>query len=137
MCTRFIILVGLLLSGCTADSNLYTAWQWYLGDPGRTHYSTLDQITTDNVDQLEVAWTYNTGDARADNRSEMQSNPIIVDGVLYTTTPGIKLLALDAASGVKLWNSIRMMEHLNYRGILGTEELPIGKMNKEEKLGFL
>ena len=74
-----------------------------MGDPGRTHYSSLDQISTDNVHQLKVAWTYNTGDAREDNRSEMQSNPIVVDGVLYTTTPGVRLIALDAATGEKLW----------------------------------
>ena len=44
-------------------------WPVYLGDKARTHYSPLDQITKDNVAQLQVAWTYDTGD-----RGEYQAN---------------------------------------------------------------
>ena len=96
----------LILAGCSTphtSPDHFEEWRWYLGDPGRSHYATLDQINRSNVDQLEVAWTYHTGDARSNNRSEMQANPIIVKGVLYTTTPGIKAIALDAATGELIW----------------------------------
>ena len=96
-------LMCISIASCTLAVDPYSEWQWYLGDPGRSHYSRLDEINTENVHQLEVAWTYRTGDARQDNRSEMQSNPIVIDGVLYTTTPGVRVIALNAASGEKIW----------------------------------
>jgi quinoprotein glucose dehydrogenase len=64
-------------------------------------YSPLTQITRDNVSTLRVAWTYDSHDAfRA---SEMQSNPVVVDGVLYATTPTLKVVAVDAATGREVW----------------------------------
>lgn len=59
-----------------------TDWPGYLGGDDRNHYSALDQINRANVAQLEVAWTYNTGDAEKDGRSQIQCNPLIIDGVL-------------------------------------------------------
>jgi hypothetical protein len=59
------------------------------GGPNNIRYSTLTQITRENVGQLKVAWTYDSHDAFKD--SEMQSNPIIVDGVLYATTPKLRV----------------------------------------------
>jgi quinoprotein glucose dehydrogenase len=64
-------------------------------------YSALKQITPQNVGRLQVAWSYDAHDAFKD--SEMQSNPIIVDGVLYATTPKMRVVALDAESGRELW----------------------------------
>ncbi|HEY7473595.1 MAG TPA: pyrroloquinoline quinone-dependent dehydrogenase, partial [Vicinamibacterales bacterium] len=64
-------------------------------------YSTLDQINRTNVGRLEVAWTYDSRDAF--RSSEMQSNPIVADGVLYATTPTLKVVAIDAASGREVW----------------------------------
>src|SRR3954471_11306722 len=69
------------------------------GDPGNTRYSTLDQINTTNVAQLKVAWIYHTGD----RPGEIQATPIVVDGVLYTTTPALAVIALDAATGRERW----------------------------------
>jgi len=57
----------------------------------------LKQINRDNVKQLQVAWTFDTEDASAG--SEMECNPIIVDGTLYATTPRSNVVALDAATG--------------------------------------
>jgi len=78
-------------------------WRSHGGDPGHTQYSPLDQIDTCNVDRLEVAWTYRTGDARDEGRSQIQCNPIVVDGVLYATSAQVDTFALDAASGRELW----------------------------------
>ena len=50
-----------------------------------------------------MAWTYHSGDARKDDRSQIQCNPLVIDGVLYGTSPQLKLLALDAVTGRELW----------------------------------
>jgi quinoprotein glucose dehydrogenase len=93
----FLVLGG--LAARAADGN----WASYLGDPGRSHFSRLKQIHVRNVTRLEVAWTYHSGDARADNLSQIQCNPLIVDGVLYGATPQFKLVALEAATGREIW----------------------------------
>jgi quinoprotein glucose dehydrogenase len=76
-------------------------WPVYGGAPDHAHYSTIDQITPANVSKLQVAWTYETHDEFPG--SEMQANPIVVDGVLYATTPKLRVFALDAATGRELW----------------------------------
>ncbi|HEX7072374.1 MAG TPA: PQQ-binding-like beta-propeller repeat protein, partial [Rhodothermales bacterium] len=78
-------------------------WRYYLGDQASTQYAAIDQINRANVSLLEVAWIYHTGDARSDDRSQIQCNPIIVDGVLYGSSPQIKVFALDAATGQERW----------------------------------
>ncbi|MDX1940242.1 MAG: c-type cytochrome [Saprospiraceae bacterium] len=79
-------------------------WAHYLGDPGTTHYSKLDQINLENVGQLQVAWTYSSGDADTSNRSQIQCNPLVIDGVLYGTSPQLKCFALNAVTGEELWS---------------------------------
>lgn len=82
----------------------YRTWEHYQGDPYRSQYSALDQINRGNVDQLEVAWIYDSGDPdTVNNRSQIQCNPIIIDDVLYATSPKIHLFALNAATGEELW----------------------------------
>ncbi len=78
-------------------------WPVYLGDKASTHFSPLTQINRKNVTRLEVAWTYRSGDGRSDDRSQIQCNPLIVNGVLYGTSPQLKLLALDASTGRERW----------------------------------
>src|SRR5262249_48280113 len=75
-------------------------WRSHGGD-GNARYSALTQIDKTNVSKLQVAWRYDAGDAFTG--SEMQSNPIVVGGVLYATTPTLKVVALDAASGREIW----------------------------------
>ena len=78
-------------------------WRVSGGGPGNTRYSTLDQINRRNVGQLKVAWIYHTGDLPPDGQSEIQATPIVVDGVLYTSTPALAAIALRAGSGTLLW----------------------------------
>lgn len=73
-------------------------WAHYLGDPTSNQYSSLTQINSKNADQLEIAWTYDTGDS-----ANYQVNNLIVDGRLYTPTPHSRVIALDAANGKHLW----------------------------------
>ena len=80
-----------------------STWGTYLGDKASSHYSTLKQITPRNVAKLEVAWTYRAGGMDTNNRSQIQCNPLVIDGVLYGTTPDLQLFALNAATGTELW----------------------------------
>ncbi len=77
-------------------------WRDYLGDPGRTHASPLRQIDRSNVARLEPAWTYDTGPLSS-ALAQIQANPLVVDGVLYGTTPSSHVFALDAATGEERW----------------------------------
>jgi quinoprotein glucose dehydrogenase len=97
--TSILLTFIMSLAGQAADRN----WRVYLGDAGSTHYSSLKQINTGNVRLLEPAWTYHSGDAREDNFSQIQCNPLIIDGTLYGTTPQLKLVCLDAATGRERW----------------------------------
>lgn len=98
------VLLSLVLLACNSEVNEktlkkeYTTWSSYLGDPGRSHYSTLSQITRDNVKDLKVAWTY-----EADDWGQMQMNPIVVDTILYGITAALRAVALHAATGKELW----------------------------------
>jgi quinoprotein glucose dehydrogenase len=82
-------------------SDARRTWSVFGGGPDNIHYSSLDQINRDNVHSLEVAWTFDSGDQHA--KSEMECNPIVVDGVLFATTPNGDVVALDAATGSLRW----------------------------------
>jgi quinoprotein glucose dehydrogenase len=71
------------------------------GGVDNIRYSPLTAINRSNVNRLQVAWTYDSRDAF--KGSEMQSNPVVVDGALYVTTPTMKVVALNAATGEELW----------------------------------
>lgn len=95
-----------LLTSCQTEQRQtenqnFREWQHYMGDPGRTHYSSLEQINKENVQELEVAWVYHSGDADPD--SYIQGSPIVVGDVLYGTSPRLKVFAVDAATGKEIW----------------------------------
>ena len=92
--------LALLLSACAPAPLPQADWP-INGGPGNARFSPLAQITKDNVTQLEVAWTYESGDHFT--ASEMQSNPVVVDGVLYVTTPTLQVAAVNAVTGQQLW----------------------------------
>jgi glucose dehydrogenase len=85
----------------TAGDGPSRDWPVYRGDPGGTQYVPLAQINAVNVHQLTPVWEYRAGDAT--DRSTMHVNPIVVDGVMYLTTPSLKAVALDAATGRVRW----------------------------------
>jgi len=88
---------------CKQADKPYTTWSVYRGDKGSTGYSALNQINKSNLGKLELAWTYHTGDASEGNRSTMECNPIVVNGLMYVTSPQLKLIALDPATGKEKW----------------------------------
>ncbi len=88
-------------NGAAAPAAGNQEWTVYSGNPEGTHYSPLAQINRDNVKDLQIAWKFDSGDAFPS--SENECNPIVVNGVLYATTPKLNVVALDAASGKLLW----------------------------------
>jgi hypothetical protein len=78
----------------------YLGWDAYLGGSDSSQFSALDQINRANVNQLEVAWTYETGAGQPP-----MFNPTIANGMMYVTTGDGKIAALDPATGRELWKS--------------------------------
>jgi quinoprotein glucose dehydrogenase len=77
-------------------------WSAFGGGADNIHYSSLTQINRGNAAKLRVAWQYDTGDEF--KGSEMECNPIVVGGVLFATTPKLRVIALDAATGTLKWS---------------------------------
>ena len=122
-----------LLANATAAAAQHGAtngeWRSYGGDNGSTKYSPLDQIDADNFSHLEIAWRAETPDARLDleaivreqerrgRRGESPSanaaygvsirlfkaTPLMVDGLLYVSTPLSQAAAFDAGTGEMRW----------------------------------
>ncbi len=81
------------LAGDQAD------WPAYGGGPSGDRYSPLHQINRSNVHQLKLAWSFDTAEPGG-----LQTNPLIIGRTLYGFTPTQKVIALDAATGKKLWS---------------------------------
>ena len=96
---RTFLLLLLLPTLLLAQQN----WRSWSGSNDGNRFSPLTQVNKANVKQLKVAWEYKSGDADPRGRTAIQCTPIIVDGVLYATTPTLDAIALDAATGKELW----------------------------------
>lgn len=83
----------------TADPS---RWQHYGNSPAGTRYADLAQIDRNNVGNLQVAWTFRTGEF-AEGASEQQNTPLQVGNLLYTCTPENKVFALDVDTGEEVW----------------------------------
>lgn len=92
----------LLLFGLLGVTSVSADWPHYAGGPESIRYSPLTQITPANVASLKVAWTHETHDAF--EGSEMQCQPVVAHGVLYATSPRLRVFALDAATGARKWS---------------------------------
>ena len=96
------MLIACLLLSAGGISIVHADVDWPInGGAYNIRYSPLTQVNRENVAQLTVAWTYDSHDSFKD--SEMQSNPIVVEGMLYATTPTMQVVALDAATGREIW----------------------------------
>jgi quinoprotein glucose dehydrogenase len=79
----------------------FVGWHNVGNDKGGTRYSSLKQINRGNVRKLEIAWTYETGDAG--NGTTIECTPIVVNGAMYLTTVQTKVVALNPESGKEIW----------------------------------
>ncbi|RVU05712.1 c-type cytochrome [Novosphingobium umbonatum] len=94
-------------------------WASYHGNPAGDHFSSLTQITPANVAQLQPAWRIETGEGG------LQTTPLVIDGVLYALTPDQQVLAVDGASGRKLWQ--RKLPDSNLQPVRGLSYWHVGK----------
>ena len=85
-------------SGTASVQQTGDDWPAYGGQAAQDHYSILSQINRENVKKLKIAWIFDTGE-----KGSLETTPVIVGRVLYTYTPSLKVVALDAASGKLLW----------------------------------
>src|SRR5262250_698324 len=87
-------------------------WPTYNGDYSGRRYSTLDQINSGNVHSLGLAWAFPT------NGREIKSTPLVVNGIMYFTTPD-NVWAIDARFGHQIWHYERKSEgdHIGHRGL--------------------
>ncbi len=92
---KSLLLFALLIPSAQAAD---TDWPVYLGGNKKNLYSEIDQINRENVTKLKTAWTYETG-----IKGEYQANNLIIDGVLFTPDQTRKVVALNGATGEKLW----------------------------------
>ncbi|WP_353480886.1 pyrroloquinoline quinone-dependent dehydrogenase [Haliscomenobacter sp.] len=94
------------MSSIRFDPGTAADWPEYNGGSDKNHYSALTQINPQNVAQLKVAWGYQSGGADTlKNTTQMQCNPLIINGVMYGVSAGSQAFALDAASGKELWKT--------------------------------
>lgn len=117
--TRLTLLLSLALQSVSVARGAGPAdadWPLHGRDHANTRFSELAQITTANVGALKPAWTFRTGiDAT------FQATPIVMDGVMYLTTPFNDVIALDAATGAERWR---------YRHDLRTKDTCCGPANR-------
>jgi quinoprotein glucose dehydrogenase len=82
-------------------------WPVYGGDPGAMRYSPLSDIHRGNVGRLQVAWTWKPAERGLPEYDTQpgtfQNTPLMIDDVLYVSTPYNRVVALEAATGRELW----------------------------------
>jgi quinoprotein glucose dehydrogenase len=104
---RYLAVLPGLLQSCQTSPGVNQGadedWPVYLGSKGSAQYSSLDQINKTNVAELQLAWEFRTGDLEQKGNTQIQCNPLIIDGVLYGTSPQLKAFAIDAATGNLFW----------------------------------
>ena len=107
MLTRLVIIALAICVARAAESGAekreHQRWEVYGGDFGGTRYSSLRQINRTNLHRLKPAWIYRCDDMRERPASTIECNPIIVGETMFITTPGLKVVALDAAKGTEKW----------------------------------
>jgi len=80
-----------------------TDWPVYLGGKNSCQFSLLTQINTGNIRDLKPVWEYRSENGRHGENTQIQCNPIIYGGILYATSPKLKVFALNAATGEEIW----------------------------------
>jgi len=102
-------LLGIATIHCGPATPPAYEWRVYGSDAASTKFAPLTQIDSTNFDDLRVIWRWHARDrklARAhnvENYMHNRSTPIVINGILYTSTPLNHIVALDAATGEELW----------------------------------
>src|SRR6185436_4972592 len=94
----------LALPAITQQGASNVNWSSYGSDRGNTRYSPLAQIDASNFSKLQLAWTLNTANFGPTPETNLESTPLVIDGVFYSTVGDRRdVVALDAATGEVLW----------------------------------
>lgn len=99
-----IVCIGSLLVAWIEQKPEDNGWGTYKADGNSSSYSPLTQVDVNNVDQLKLAWKFDFTDKKSGIADNIQCNPIIVDGVMYSTSTNTWVYANDAATGKLLWS---------------------------------
>ncbi|PRY16381.1 quinoprotein glucose dehydrogenase [Pontibacter ummariensis] len=108
---KYLIVCLLLIGSCKSlekeeETHIQELdWPAYGGNTAGNRYSPLTQINKDNVQQLQVAWTYDTGENNnpEERGINIQCQPIMANGMVYATSPKLKLFAVRATTGEEVW----------------------------------
>ncbi|MEZ5289255.1 MAG: PQQ-binding-like beta-propeller repeat protein [Vicinamibacterales bacterium] len=102
------LLAGLATAFVAARQPAMQEWPVYGGDPGGTKASPLADVNRDNVSGLAIAWEWRPGDAPLEDfgtrPGNFQNTPLMIDNVLYVSTPYNRVVALDAETGTEKWS---------------------------------
>src|SRR5258706_10936482 len=99
-----VLAFALALAPAALSAQSPNDWWAYAHDQLGSRYSPLTQLTRANVAQLTVAWTFRTGEMEATRRpAKFEATPLVIDGVMYFSTPLGQAIALDAGTGKELW----------------------------------
>ena len=97
--TATVSILGAAAMVASATSQPHAEWRYFGGDKGYTRYSALDQINRQNVQQLQLAWSW-----AMDDTGSQQPTPLVYDGIMYLPNPRGVIQALDAATGALRWS---------------------------------
>lgn len=109
-CAKLLLIFSILGPSLLCARSAGQEWRSYGGDAGGTKFSPLTQINRANVAQLKRAWTYHTGELGDGKNSypgqsitAFECTPLVIDGVLYLSTPSSRVIALNSETGRELW----------------------------------
>src|SRR5687767_3934692 len=122
----FLCLFSYLSCDTGSSSNNYETWSQYGGGPDQSKYFVAEEITRQNVNQLQVAWTYPTED-----NIPYMFQPIVVDTTMYVYGKNSSLIALSIISGKEIWIHTNL-QGLSRRGLNYWES----KNGKDKRLVF-
>src|SRR4051794_41757254 len=95
-----VLLTGVAALLAQSVRQPYTGWSDYAGSADGMQYSALKQVSRSNVNRLELAWHY----AAPGTSGRFGFNPLIVDGTMYVLGADNAIVALDAATGKRVWS---------------------------------
>ena len=95
-----ILFLALLAQNSVSTKDI--GWEMFGNDAGGSHYSSLSQINSGNIKNLQVAWTYHTKEKSGN--VPIQCTPIVVEGTMYLVTAGHRVVALDPKNANEKWS---------------------------------
>lgn len=109
--TKTILIISFLCLCSTITFTQSTVeWPHYGNDAGGQRFAAIDQVTTENVKQLKVAWTFRTKELEQykdspwlAQKAAFEATPIMINGTLFFSSPSNRVFAIDAATGQQKW----------------------------------